>query len=140
MRGKAGNDSSSTAEGSGVVTAMIGIGLPDVDAVHGGAEHGRRDLTMHRVRAVTEFGRSNDELVAAVLAQRRARIGKVSTRRDRIDHAEGNALSDKPVWRWRRIAAVAIDRLFDQSEALIEAIAAILNVGAFRGAGRDHRI
>src|SRR5580704_8963845 len=117
------------------MTSVVGIGLQDVDAVHGSAEHGRRDLTMHRVRAVTEFGRSNDELVAAVLAQRRARIGKVSTRRDRIDHAESNALSDKPVCRWRRITAVAVERLLGQSEALVEAIAAILNIGAFRGAG-----
>ena len=68
LRGQAGNDCSGAAEGSGVMTAVIGIGLPDLDAVHGSAEHGGGDLTMHRVRAVTEFGRSDGELVAAVLA------------------------------------------------------------------------
>src|ERR1700733_2204996 len=120
------------------MAAMIGIGLPDVNAVHGGAEHGGRDLTMHRVRAVAEFGRSNDELVTAVLAQRRARIGKVSTRQDRIDHAESNALSEKPVRRWRQAAAVAVERLLDQSKALSESVAAVANIGAFRSAGRDH--
>src|SRR5260370_36375219 len=104
------------------MTSVIGIGLHDADAVHGGAEYSRRDLTMHRVRAVTEFGRSNDELVAAVLAQRRARIGKVSTRRDPIDHAESNTLSDQPVCPRRRIAAVAVERLLHQSEALVEVI------------------
>src|SRR5580700_5669860 len=62
--------------------------LPNVDAVHGGAEHSGCDLTMHRVRAIAEFGGAHGELVAAVLVQRRAHIGKVSIRRDGIDHPE----------------------------------------------------
>ena len=102
----------------------------DVDVVHRCAEHGGGDLSMDRIRTVAEFGGADDELVVAVRGQRHACLGEMSTRRHGMDHAECGALPDKPVAGWRRIeTAAAVDRFPDQSQALIETMAVINDIG-----------
>jgi len=121
--------------------AVVGIRLQDLDGFDRRAEHGGGDLAMHRARAVAELRGADRDLIGSVVAQRRAGVGDVAERRHGIDHAKRDALSGQPiVGRRRRQAAAVVHRAPGQGEALIEAVAAILNIMAFLRPGRDHRI
>ena len=127
LRGAAGDDGAGAAIGAGVVAAIVGVGGENDDAVGRRAERGRRDLMMHRGGAVAELGGADDQLVAAVVAQADAGVGEVAERRHGVDHAERDALADQPVVGRRRLdPAAAIERVLDQSETLVEAVAAVL--------------
>ena len=69
LRRASGNEGPGAAIGAGVVAAMRGVGLLEMDAIDGGRQRGRGDLAMHGAGAIAEFGGADREVEAAILAQ-----------------------------------------------------------------------
>ena len=91
------------------------------------------------VGAVAEFGGADGEFVAAVVPQHHACLRMVTVRRHGVDHAERDALADQPGRAGGVETAAARQRVLDQRQALVEAVAAVFDVGLGR-TSRDHGV
>ena len=141
LGGAAGDDRAGAAIGAGVVAAIDRYRMRTMRiSSDRRAEHGRGDLLMDRAGAIAELGGADGQ---ADRCRRRARPRAASAK-----WPNGGTVSIMPSaipWptsqssrrRWREAAAAA-DRVLDQIEALIEAVAAVLRRrGLPRGRSRS---
>ncbi len=135
--GLAGHHRPGRAEGSGVVPDDVGVGLPDGDPASRGAERAGGDLLVHGGRAVAELRRADRDVVRAVLQQLHPGVGEVAAGRAGGDHRHRGALPGQPALGDVLGAAVGRDRVADDPQALVEAVAGDVQV-LLLAAGADH--
>ena len=127
----AGDDRAGAGEGAGVVGRQIGVGIDDGDAAGPRAEHRGGDLPMRGDRAVAHLGRADGEVVAC----RRAAAPSAAPERCSVGGPHSSIASAMPVPSAQsspaglRRAAAAGQRLLDEVEALVEPVAAEVDVG-----------
>jgi hypothetical protein len=102
LGGQARHDGAGGAVGAGVVPDQVGVGLPQLDLVHLGAQGLRGQLPVHGGGAVAELRRPDPERVPAVSTLGDAGVGVVAARRHRIEHRHRHPGAGQPAGSRRR--------------------------------------
>ena len=141
LRGAPRDERAGAAIGAGIVAAIGGVGLLEVDLIDRSRQRGRGDLAMHRgwCRCRTprcrRSGRSRRRRAAqSVQSAIWPSGGTVSIMVSAMPSPVSQS-SDKSGF-----GALRSHRALDQIEALVEAVAAVVHVGVRRIDGRQHRI
>ena len=120
-----GDHRSCRPECSGVVSAGIGVGLNNRDAIDCRPQFGGRDLLVNRSGSVAELSGADVHDVPTVGLECDGGVGEVTTRRDRRDHGNCHAPTDLPTRPCRcSLSASARQCTVDEVDALVQSVAA----------------